>query len=150
MPPEYDKPATGVIEVGPPQHNALRKTSMRQLLVICFSVGVFMIVTLPNHSDARAVGYWLIGVQIAIALLWCCWRFWLLIWHALDPLLDPLFETVSSPQVIAIRLEEEWGRPPTVVEVAAVHGMLISEHNQRMINSGLIIGAIFLLGHHEQ
>ena len=92
------------------------------------------------------MGYWLIGVPIGIAILWCCWRFWLLIWHALDP----FFESVPSPQAIAVRLEEEWDRPPTVVEVAAVQQMLINEHNQRLINGGIALGAIFLLGHHER
>jgi len=43
--PDYGEPVSAAIEAGvpqPKQHNTLRKTSMRQLLVICFSVGVFM------------------------------------------------------------------------------------------------------------
>jgi len=28
--------------------------------------------------------------------------------------------------------------------------MLINEHNQRLINGGIALGAIFLLGHHER
>ena len=146
--PDYDKAVSGVIEVGAPRpelHRALHKYSVRQLLAICFCVGLIMVITLPNHSVARVVGFWVMGIPIGIAFMWCCWRFSVVIWRALDP----LFETVPSPQVIAIRLEEEWGRPPTVVEVAAVQQMLINEHNQRLINGGLVIGAIFLLGHHD-
>jgi hypothetical protein len=135
----------GYIELGAPQTKQRRRYSVRQLLVSCFSLGVIMALTLPDHSGARVVGFWAIGIPIAIGALWCCWKFSVVIWRALDP----LFETVPSPQVIAIRLEEEWGRPPTVVEVAAVHQMVIAEHNQRLINCGIALGAIFLLGHHD-
>jgi hypothetical protein len=83
------------------------------------------------------------GIPVGTLVMWCCWRFSVVIWHALDP----LFETVPSPQAIAIRIEEEWGRPPTVLEVATVQQMLINEHNQRLVNSGIALGAIYLLGH---
>lgn len=146
--PDYSKSVSGVIEVGAPRpklHRVLHKYSVRQIVVICFCVGLIMVITLPNPSGARVVGFWVMGIPIGIAFMWCCWKLSVVIWRALDP----LFETVPSPQVIAVRLEQEWGRPPTVVEVAAVQQMLINEHNQHLINGGLIIGAIFLLGHHD-
>jgi hypothetical protein len=50
--PEYKRPVNEIIELGvpqPEQDNTLRKRySTRQLLVICFSVGVFMASTLPD------------------------------------------------------------------------------------------------------
>jgi hypothetical protein len=36
------------------------------------------------------------------------------------------------------------------MEVSAVQQMLINEHNQQLINSGITVGAIFLLGHHDR
>jgi hypothetical protein len=149
--PDDDEPINGVvIEAGvpsPKQDDALRKVySMRQLLLICFSVGVVLALTTPNHSGPHVVGLWALGLPIGVVVLWLFWKVSLVFWHALDP----FFETVPSPQVIAVRLEDEWGRPPTVVEVAAVQQMLINEHNQRLINGGIALGAIYLLGHHDQ
>ena len=52
---------------------------------------------------------------------------------------------VPSPGEIANALEAEWGRPPTVVEVAAVHQMLTSRKNEALLTTGLSLGALYLM-----
>jgi|GEM_PF-6699240 len=53
---------------------------------------------------------------------------------------------IPSPAEIAWQLGQEWGRPATLEEVAAVHQMLTSRKNQALINSGITFGAIYLMG----
>ena len=53
---------------------------------------------------------------------------------------------IPSPAEISWQLGEEWGRPATLEEVAAVHQMLTSRKNQALINSGITFGAIYLIG----
>jgi len=52
---------------------------------------------------------------------------------------------LPSPAQIAAQLEAEWGRPPTVEEVAAVHQMLTNQHNQALLNSGIGLGALYMI-----
>jgi len=52
---------------------------------------------------------------------------------------------VPSPVDISFQLQAEWGRPATLQEVAAVHQMLTSRRNQALINSGIAIGALYLI-----
>jgi hypothetical protein len=54
-----------------------------------------------------------------------------------------------SMEIVA-RLEAEWRRPPTVLEVAAVHQMVVAKHNQRQIDGRLVLGAVFLIGYHDR
>ena len=51
---------------------------------------------------------------------------------------------VPSPAEIALLLEAEWRRPPTIVEVAAVHQMLTSRRNEALFVTGLSLGALYL------
>jgi len=53
---------------------------------------------------------------------------------------------IPSPAEISWQLGQEWGRPATLEEVAAVHQMLTSRKNQALINSGITFGAIYLMG----
>lgn len=55
---------------------------------------------------------------------------------------------IPSPAQISAQLQAEWGRPATIEEVAAVHQMLTSRHNQALVNSGIALGALYLMGHH--
>lgn len=50
---------------------------------------------------------------------------------------------VPPPAQIAYRLQSEWGRPPTVQEVAAVQQMLMNEKNAAMVQAGIGIGALY-------
>lgn len=52
---------------------------------------------------------------------------------------------VPDPQAIAVALENEWGRPPSVNEVCAVHQMLQSGRNQALVNSVIGLGAAYLI-----
>ena len=54
---------------------------------------------------------------------------------------------VPSPAQIAALLEQEWGRVPTMPEVAAVHQMLTNQKNQALLESGLSLGALYLIDH---
>lgn len=58
------------------------------------------------------------------------------------------FEGIPSPAQIEQNLTKEWGREPTVAEIADVHQMLTSRHNQALLNAGLTFGGLYLLGHH--
>lgn len=52
---------------------------------------------------------------------------------------------IPSPPEIAWALQCEWGRSPTVEEVAAVHQMLQSEKNQALLGTGIGLGALYLM-----
>lgn len=54
---------------------------------------------------------------------------------------------LPDPRQIAVQLQEEWGRPPTVEEVAAVQQLLTSQRNQALVQSGIGIGALYLFEH---
>jgi len=54
---------------------------------------------------------------------------------------------VPSPNEIARQLEQEWGRPATLTEVAAVHQMLNNRRNEAMLNAGIGLGALYLIHH---
>ena len=54
---------------------------------------------------------------------------------------------IPSPSEIALQLEQEWGRPATLHEVAAVHQMLNSRRNEAMLNAGIGLGALYLIHH---
>lgn len=56
-----------------------------------------------------------------------------------------LAQPIPTPQHIAWQLQQEWGRPPTVEEVAAVHGMLLSRRHEDLLNVGIGLGAVYLV-----
>jgi hypothetical protein len=96
-----------------------------------------------------------IGVWIALAVVgfWAIRIFmWIVsaLWggfHTVTANVDVALKQIPSPQQIASQLEQEWGRPATVLEIAAVHQMLTSEHNQAVLNAGIGLGALYLVGH---
>jgi uncharacterized membrane protein len=54
--------------------------------------------------------------------------------------------SIPTPSEISWQLGQEWGRPATLEEVAAVYQMLTARKNQALINSGITLGAIYLMG----
>jgi hypothetical protein len=48
------------------------------------------------------------------------------------------------PAEIAALLEDKWGRPPTIVEAAAVHQMPTSRRSEALAATGLSLGALYL------
>jgi hypothetical protein len=51
---------------------------------------------------------------------------------------------IPSPAEISWQLQQEWGRPATLEEVAVVHQMLTSEKNQALLTAGVGFGALYL------
>ena len=52
---------------------------------------------------------------------------------------------IPSPPEIAWQLQQEWGRQPTVEEVAAVQQLLMNERNQALVNAGMSLGAHYIM-----
>lgn len=77
---------------------------------------------------------------------WIWWSAWKL-GGALGDNVARAVRPIPHPGEIAGALEQEWGREPTVEEVAAVHQMLNDEHNRALVNSGIGIGALYLFSH---
>ena len=59
--------------------------------------------------------------------------------------LDVAVTPVPSPHEIAYQLQAEWGREPTVVEVAAVHQMLTSRRTEAALVTAAKDGFIYEL-----
>ena len=58
--------------------------------------------------------------------------------------IDVAMESVPSPQEIRLKFIQTQGREPTVQEVAALHQMLTSQHNQDLLNAGILVGGAVL------
>jgi hypothetical protein len=84
---------------------------------------------------AAVIGYWAIAFGVA-------WS------RAISAEMKVASTPVPSPAEIADLLEDEWGRAPTIVEVAAVHQMLTSRRNEALVATGLSLGALFLVDQH--
>ena len=54
---------------------------------------------------------------------------------------------IPTPGQVYDRLTVELGREPTISEVSDVHQMLVSSHNQDMLNAGAGIGLLLLANH---
>ena len=52
---------------------------------------------------------------------------------------------MPSPTEISWQMQGECGHPPTVQEAAAVHQMLTSDDNQALLNTGITLGAVYLM-----
>ena len=66
--------------------------------------------------------------------------------------MDAAMKPIPSPAEISWQLQQEWGRPATVQEVAAVQQILVNEKNQAMIGAGVTLGAVYLIDrnlHHK-
>lgn len=85
------------------------------------------------------------SIMIAVPVLWWFirlgWRIGGEIWRELEVASTP----VPTPAEIALRLQHEWGRPATLPEVAAVHQMLSNRRNEAFLDSGLALGALYLI-----
>ena len=64
-----------------------------------------------------------------------------------DRSLKVALRPVPSPAQIASQLEQEWGRPATVQEVAAVQQMLLNSRNEALFGVGISLGALYLIDH---
>lgn len=100
------------------------------------------------RHDIALTGYWILGITIGLLLLAAMFWWIRLAWRAGGEIGNSIKQAstpIPSPQEIAWSLQNEWGRPPTIQEVQAVHQMLYDEHNAALINSGIGLGAVYLL-----
>ena len=58
--------------------------------------------------------------------------------------IDRAFQPIPSPQEIRLQFIQAQGREPTVQEVAALHQMLTSQHNQDLVGAGIMVGGAVL------
>jgi hypothetical protein len=87
------------------------------------------------------------GCTLAAPLLiLMCWAIHKIISGIFDEL-TVATTPIPSPGEIAWQLQQEWGRPATLPEVAAVHQMLSSRRNEATINAGFGLGALYLMNH---
>jgi len=84
---------------------------------------------------AGMIGIFLLALPVA-----CYWAK-----RAVDDAFDAVTTPVPAPAQIAAQLEAEWGRPPTVTEVAAFHQMLTSQKNEALIASGITLGSLYMM-----
>lgn len=99
-------------------------------------------------TEPASAALWIGGVALLI-LTAIIMVFWVrVVCRGYDSVLGSVKAATTSvpdPRAIASALEVEWGRPPSVNEVCAVHQMLQSERNQALVNSGIGLGAAYLL-----
>ena len=126
---------------------------IKKRIAICWlAVCAFLFVTageLNAHGHRHAgstlgvVGGCILAAPLLILMCWA-------IHKAVSGIFDELTVAttpIPSPGEIAWQLEQEWGRPPTLPEVAAVHQMLNSRRNEAMLNAGIGLGALYLIHH---
>jgi len=89
---------------------------------------------------AAVMGYW----AIVFGLAWG---------RSISADIEVASTPAPSTADIALLLEADWGRSPTIVEVAAVHQMLTSRRNEALLATGLSLSALYLTDrspHHER
>jgi hypothetical protein len=58
--------------------------------------------------------------------------------------IDAAMQPVPSPEQIRLQFIQTRGREPTVQEVAALHQVLMSQHNQDLLHAGILVGGAVL------
>lgn len=115
-----------------------RQLTTAGLVSICIGVAI----TSGHGSRGATIGGWFIGGGLfAVVGHWMV-VFVLAWWRAISAEMKVASTPVPSPGDIAAHLEEEWGRAPTIVEVAAVHQMLTARRNEALIATGVSLGAL--------
>jgi hypothetical protein len=98
-----------------------------------------------NVKPANAV--FDVAASVALASVVIPWAIYLVVklYKSFAANLNAAMKPVPNPAEISWGLQQEWGRQPTVQEVAAVQQMLTSERNQSLLNSGITLGALYLM-----
>lgn len=112
------------------------------------SVGIGVAITGVHKGSDVTIGNWLIGSGLLTIFGYWTIAFGVAWYRAISAEMKVASTPVPSPAEIAVVLEFEWGRTPTIVEVAAVHQMLTSRRNEALVATGLTLGAFYLMGHH--
>lgn len=118
--------------------------------ILCIVIGVAGVSateTAAENGNTGANGAYSLVMMIGFAMsigYWIClyaWRF------GVETMKEAQVacQGVPTPQYIAQELRKEWGRDPSMQEVAAVHTMLANRHNQALVNTGIGLGAMYLM-----
>lgn len=113
--------------------------------------GIFLLVGLTNPQkapDATTLPpgkIQIIAAGFMLASYWVLFIMWLIFGREMDQAYQTLTTSPPSPAQIQWQLSQELGRPPTLVEVAAVHQMLVSDHNQQLIQAAETVGGLLML-----
>ena len=117
-----------------------RQVTTAGLVSLAFGV----VITSVHRGADATIGSWLIGGGLVAIIGFWTTAFAVAWWRAVSAEMKVASTPVPSPAEIALLLEAEWRRPPTIVEVAAVHQMLTSRRNEALFVTGLSLGALYL------
>lgn len=126
---------------GPPgstSHSLSRQVTTAGLA----SLAIGVMITWAHRGADATIGSWLIGGGLVVIIGYWATAFGLAWWRAVSAEIKVASTPVPSPVEIALLLEADWGRQPTIVEVAAVHQMLTSRRNEALLATGLSLGAL--------
>jgi hypothetical protein len=113
------------------------------VFVVGLSLGAVAQTGLPGMV---ALGMMLGALVLSVGplIIWAGWRIGASIGDEIKLASTP----IPSPIPIEAQLTAAWGRPPTVVEVAAVHQMLASRHQQALLNGVIGLGLLYEIDKH--
>ena len=96
--------------------------------------------SVPDPSGAATFWTWvgLAGCAVCVGAPF----FWYL--RKSSRAIDRAIKPVPSPEQIRLQFIQTQGREPTIQEVAALHQMLTSQHNQDLLNAGILVGGALL------
>lgn len=139
-----DNPESTMASQG--QRTIIGRYLTRLVLPLWILTLVATLICWPLHHDTvpkyMAV---IVGILTFLPIvLWFCLVFWRAVWQGFDEL-EAASRPVPSPEAIHAALQDEWRRPPTVQEVAAVQQVLVNRRNQHLINAGITFGALYLM-----
>ena len=117
------------------------------VLIVIGMAGISSTTTAVEKGNVGANEAYVMVLMLALILSAGYWvAFLALRWgNGFGRNLDVVRRGVPTPAYIAAELQREWGREPTVQEVAAVHQMLTSRHNQALLDTGIGLGALYLM-----
>lgn len=123
--------------------------------LVCVFVGILISTSagVANHGADKVgiyiggtiavIGIVVLAIELAAVILWGGVQAGRIAGDGIVAATHP----VPSPPEIELALWREWHRQPTVEEVAAVHQMLHTERNQKLVAGGITLGALFLMQH---
>lgn len=113
------------------------------LTLIMFLV-TYPVHKVPVHKVSNVLAWAFMGSMFLVVFsgfLWIMWGFVKVMLQSMDI----AFNEIPTPSEIGWQLSQDWGRPATVEEVAAVHSMLTSEHNQALLSTGIGFAGLYAM-----
>jgi hypothetical protein len=127
------------------QSNSPRSFSRQLTTAGLSSIAIGVAITSVHRGSDATIGGWFIGGGLIVIIGYWAIAFGLAWGRAISAEMKVASTPVPSPVEIATHLEEEWGRSPTIGEVAAVHQMLTSRRNEALLGVGFSLGALYLV-----